>query len=157
MNVGQWLLWGFAATVVLTTLLSGFQGFGVTRLNMPYLLGTILTPSRDRAKALGFVLHFALGWALAGLYIAIMVAWGGPTLWRGAILGAVHGAFLLLPISMVLPSMHPRMVSEEHGPTAARQLEPPGFLGLHYGATTPIAILLAHIAYGALLGAFYRA
>jgi len=37
-----------------------------------------------------------------------------------------------------------------------RQLEPPGFLGLHYGIQTPISIVLAHVAFGAVLGGFYH-
>ena len=52
--------------------------------------------------------------------------------------------------------MHPRMASEQHGPTPTRQLEPPGFLALNYGRRTPISLLLAHLVYGAILGAFYR-
>ena len=40
MNWSSWLLWGFVATVVLTTLLAGSQGIGMTRMNVPYLLGT---------------------------------------------------------------------------------------------------------------------
>ena len=40
-------------------------------------------------------------------------------------------------------------------PTVARQLEPPGFLGLHYGIRTPISVLVAHTIFGVILGAFY--
>jgi len=36
------------------------------------------------------------------------------------------------------------------------QLEPPGPLALHYGVQTPVSIVLAHVIYGAVLGAFYR-
>jgi hypothetical protein len=42
------------------------------------------------------------------------------------------------------------------GPTAQNMLEPPGFLALHYGMQTPLAILLSHLVFGAILGAFYR-
>ena len=48
------------------------------------------------------------------------------------------------------------MASEQHGPTPTRQLEPPGFLALNYGRRTPISVLVAHLVYGAILGAFYR-
>ena len=41
MNWGSWLLWGFVATVVLTAILGGSQGLGMTRMNIPYLLGTM--------------------------------------------------------------------------------------------------------------------
>jgi hypothetical protein len=36
-----------------------------------------------------------------------------------------------------------------------RQLEPPGFLALNYGYQTPASVLVAHVAYGSILGAFY--
>ena len=55
----------------------------------------------------------------------------------------------------VLPALHPRMASEHHGPTVVRQLEPPGFLGLHYGYQTPVSVVVAHAVFGAILGGFY--
>jgi hypothetical protein len=33
-------------------------------------------------------------------------------------------------------------------------LEPPGFLMLNYGRRTPFVTLIAHIAYGAIVGGF---
>jgi hypothetical protein len=51
--------------------------------------------------------------------------------------------------------MHPRMAGETRGPTPTRQLEPPGFFALNYGRSSPVVVLLAHLAYGAILGAFY--
>jgi len=36
-----------------------------------------------------------------------------------------------------------------------RQLEPPGFLALNYGYETPVSVLIAHVAYGIVLGLFY--
>jgi hypothetical protein len=35
-------------------------------------------------------------------------------------------------------------------------LEPPGFFALNYGYRTPLAVLIAHIAYGMVLGGFYE-
>jgi hypothetical protein len=55
-----------------------------------------------------------------------------------------------------LPGLHPRMASEQRGPTPTRQLEPPGFLALNYGRRTPLSVVLAHLLYGGILGAFYR-
>ncbi len=56
----------------------------------------------------------------------------------------------------MLPDLHPRMASERHGPTPTRLLQPPGFLGLHYGLRTPLVVVAAHIVYGVVLGAVYR-
>jgi hypothetical protein len=48
------------------------------------------------------------------------------------------------------------MASEQRGPEPTRQLEPPGFMALNYGRRTPLLTLLAHLVYGAIIGAFYR-
>jgi uncharacterized membrane protein YagU involved in acid resistance len=155
MNWDSWLLWGFVSTVVLTAILGGSQGWGLTRMNLPYLLGTMFTPNRDRAKLFGVLVHFANGWIFSLVYVAAFHAWGMATWWLGALTGLVHASFVLAVLMPVLPGMHPRMANEQYGPTVVRQLEPPGFLALHYGIQTPISVIVAHIVFGAILGAFY--
>lgn len=156
MNWGSWLLWGFASTVVLTSLLAASQGMGITRMNLPYLLGTLFTPNRDRAKLLGSVAHFINGWIFSLVYVAAFHAWGRANWWLGALIGLVHATFVLTVLMAVLPSLHPRMANEERGPTVVRQLEPPGFLALHYGVRTPLSVVATHVIFGAILGAFYH-
>jgi hypothetical protein len=155
MSVGSWLLWGFVSTVVLTTILAGSQGLGMTRMNIPYMLGTIFTPDRDRAKVMGILLHFVNGWFFSLLYVLAFELWGVSTWWLGMFIGLVHASFVLTVAMPVLPGMHPRMANEQYGPTVVRQLEPPGFLALHYGIRTPISVLLAHAVFGSILGGFY--
>ena len=155
MTIGSWLLWGFVSTVVLTALLNGSQGLGMTRMNAPYLLGTIFTPNRDRAKWIGVFVHFVNGWIFSLIYVAAFQAWGAATWWLGALAGLVHSSFVLTVGLPLLPAWHPRMANEQYGPTVVRELEPPGFLALHYGTGTPISIVFAHLVYGAILGAFY--
>jgi uncharacterized membrane protein YagU involved in acid resistance len=150
------LLWGFVGTVVLTGLQSASQGLGLTRMSLPFMLGTLVTADRDRAKIVGFVLHALNGWLFAFLYAAAFESGRRASIQRGALIGLVHGLFVLLVGMPLLPGLHPRMAGEQRGPTATRQLEPPGFLALHYGRRTPIAVLIAHVVYGIILGAFYR-
>ena len=76
MNWGSWALWGFVATIVLTTLMAGSQGLGFTRMNLPYMLGSMFTPSRDRAKLIGFFLHLINGWLFSLIYVAAFHLWG---------------------------------------------------------------------------------
>jgi len=156
MNMRGLGLWGFVGTVVLTGLLSASQSLGLTRMNLPFMVGTLATPNRDRAKAVGFGLHFMNGWLFASVYIAAFQSWRRAGWWRGALIGMVHGLFVLVVAMPLLPAFHPRMASEQQGPTPTRQLEPPGFLALHYGRRTPISVMIAHIIYGSILGAFYR-
>lgn len=155
MNVGSWLLWGFVGTVVLTTVMAASQGLRLTRMSLPYMLGTLFTPSRDRAKLVGFLLHVFNGWMFSLLYVAAFHSLGFASGWLGAFIGFVHAAFVLTAGMVIVPGLHPRMASEQQGPTVARQLEPPGFLALNYGARTPLSILVAHLVYGAIIGAFY--
>jgi len=80
---------------------------------------------------------------------------GKSTWWFGAAIGLVQAIFVLTVALPMLPALHPRMANEQYGPTVVRQLEPPGFLGLHYGWRTPISVLIAHAIFGSILGAFY--
>ena len=156
MNWGSWLLWCFVANLMLTTVSSATQGLGLTRMNFPYMLGTILTPNRDKAKLQGFLVHAAAGWAFSLIYVLIFQSLGAAGWWRGAIIGVLHAFFVLIVVVALLPGLHPRMASEQHGPDAHNALEPPGFLALNYGVQTPVAVILSHAIFGAILGAFYH-
>lgn len=155
MNWESWVLWGFVATVAQTTVMSVSQGLHLTRMSMPYLLGTMVTSHRDRANAIGIALHMLNGWFFSLIYVAAFESWGRATWWAGAAIGVVQAAFVLTVGMRLLPGIHPRMASETQGPTVARQLEPPGFLALNYGYQTPLSVLIAHLAYGIILGSFY--
>jgi hypothetical protein len=156
MNIRGTMLWGFVSTIVLTGIMSGSQALGLTRMSLPFMLGTMVSPNRERAKLVGFLIHMINGWLFAALYAAAFQSWRRAGWRRGALIGGVHASFVLGAGMPLLPSMHPRMASEEQGPTPTRQLEPPGFFALHYGRRTPVAVMIAHLVYGAILGAFYR-
>ena len=156
MNIASWALWGFVGTVVLTIVLAGSQGLGLTRMNIPFMLGTIFRGAHRPAARIGFFVHLVNGWLFALAYVAAFHAWGGATWWRGAAIGIVHALFVLCALMPVLPVMHPRMAMAEQGPSSLRMLEPPGFLAMHYGMPTPVSVFVAHILYGGILGAFYR-
>jgi hypothetical protein len=146
------LLWGFVATAVLTTILEGSQGVGLSRLSLPFLLGMACTGRRDAAMVLGVVLYLLGGWIFAALYYLLFLELGRSGVWIGGLVGALHGAVLLVVVLPVLPFVHPRMASEHDGPADRPRLQPPGFLGLHYGYRTPLTTLVGHIAYGAVVG-----
>jgi hypothetical protein len=146
------LLWGLIATVAMTTILQGAQGLGLSRLSLPFLVGTFFTGDRRRAVVLGYALYTVGGWLFALLYFLLFASLGLHTWWFGALVGVLHGLFLLVGALPLLPYAHPRMASEYDGPTALRQLEPPGFLGLNYGSRTPLTTLLGQAVYGAILG-----
>jgi uncharacterized membrane protein YagU involved in acid resistance len=155
MNWNSWFLWGFISTIVLTTLMSGSQGLGMTRMNIPYLLGTLFTPNRDKAKLIGIFFHLINGWLFSLIYVFAFEVMGTAAWWFGGLLGLLQALFVLIVGIPLLPSIHPRMANEQQGPTVVRQLEPPGFLAMHYGIRTPISVIIAHILFGMILGSFY--
>ena len=156
MNFWSAVLWGFVGTIVLTTIMSGSQGLGLTRMSLPFLIGTIVTPNRDRAMLFGTLIHLLDGWLFALLYVAAFESWHRSNWALGGGIGLLHGAVVLIVAMPLVPAVHPRMVSEHSGPTPNRQLQPPGFLALHYGRRTPLVTMLAHLTYGIILGSFYH-
>jgi uncharacterized membrane protein YagU involved in acid resistance len=156
MNLPDTILWGLASTVVLTIALSAGHHLRMTRLSVAFLVGTMFTPARDRALVIGYGAHLVVGTLFAFLYAALFDSMGKATWWIGAGFGAVHGLFVLVVVMTALPGLHPYMVSESNGPTPNRLLQPPGFMGLNYGHRTPYVALVAHVLYGAILGAMYR-
>lgn len=155
MNVGNLILWGFAATIILTTIMAASKPLGLTRMDLPFMLGSMFTPSRNKAPWIGSLVHLLMGWIFAFIYGAAFESSGLHTWWFGLAIGFVHGAFVLTVGMLVVNYSHPRMANPFHGPTPTRQLEPPGFLALNYGKGTPIVSLLAHMIYGGVLGLFY--
>jgi hypothetical protein len=150
-----WLLWGLVGTALLTLISEIAQGMRLSRMSLPYVLGTFVSANRDRALVAGMLLHFAIGLVFAFVYIAAFHALGGATWWRGTWLGLLHAALLLTAGCRALPGLHPRMASEQQEPTEIRALEPPGFLALNYGHATPLVVIFEHVVFGFVLGTLY--
>uniref|UniRef100_UPI002457B170 hypothetical protein n=1 Tax=Nocardia abscessus TaxID=120957 RepID=UPI002457B170 len=152
--------WGTAAgafvgTLLLTTALRTANELHLTRIDLPFLLGTVVTVNRTRAKAIGYLIHFVNGQIFGFIYYAIFAAihhagWG-----TGALFGLAHGLFAgTALVNIVLPLVHPRMGSEMTSAPDVALLEPPGFLLLNYGIGTPVVTLVGHIGYGTIVGGF---
>ena len=146
---------GVVGTVILTTALRGAQELGWTRMDLPLLLGTIFTADRRRASVLGYGRHFMNGVLFALVYYAVFAGVGRAGWLFGAALGLAHGAFAGgALVNVLLPVVHPRMGTPWSDATETPILEPPGYLLRNYGERTLMGNLIAHIAYGAVVGGF---
>ena len=155
MSVGGALAGGFVGTLVLTTALRTANELGVTRIDLPFLLGTALTADRGRAKAVGYVMHFVAGEVFALVYWAIFSAIHASGWPPGALFGLLHGIVSSTAlVNVLLPVVHPRMGSPLSAADSRPLLEPPGFLMRNYGRGTTIVTLAAHVAYGTIVGGF---
>jgi hypothetical protein len=149
-----WATFGFVATVFLTSIMVASQLFGLSRMDLPLMLGTILVEDPDRARVIGFVIHLVNGQIFALLYVAAFALIGSASWWLGGLFGLAHGVAALVVIVPILPGVHSRMASERTGPDLRAVLEPPGPFCLNYGRQTPVFTIAAHVVYGVLLGSF---
>jgi hypothetical protein len=154
MSIWGALAGGFVGTLVPTALRTASE-LRLTRMDIPFLLSTAFTANRLLAKALGYLLHFAIGLGLRARLLRDLrrhrserlVARRAP---RPRARARRHHRPRQRPATAPPPT---------HGLTPDRRkhvalLEPPGFLMLNYGPQTPIVNVLAHIAYGTIVGGF---
>jgi hypothetical protein len=143
-------------TAVMTAVMETAQARGMTRMSLPYLLGTMVGRRRATVRISGIALHFVNGALFASGY-ALVFTRARRADWRiGAALGLLHGAVVLVAGLPVIQEIHPRMAEEDEGPDPTPMLQPPGFMALNYGVRTPVVTLAAHAVYGAIVGSFYR-
>jgi hypothetical protein len=128
---------------------------GLTRMDIPFLLGTAVTEDRVRAKAAGYALHFVFGLLFALAYWVVFVVIDESGVLLGALFGLVHALFASSAlVNVLLPVVHPRMGTGFTAAGSSPLLEPPGFLLLNYGRQTPLVTVIAHVVYGAIVGGF---
>jgi hypothetical protein len=143
---------------VLTTGLRAATELRLTRTDLPFLLGTAFTGDRRRARAFGYLLHFLAGLVFSSIYYVVFLAIDESSWWLGGVFGLIHGLFAgSALVNILLPLVHPRMGSTASAAGSRPLLEPPGFLMLNYGPSTPAVTLLLHVAYGAIVGGFTAA
>src|SRR6266704_3615710 len=112
MDWSGWALFGLVATTLLTVVMIGAQLAGYTRLDVPLLLGTLVTEDPDRARAAGFFIHLAIGQGFALGYAATFALLDTATWWLGGLLGLLHAAVALTVLVPLLGGVHPRIASD---------------------------------------------
>lgn len=157
MDWAGWALFGLVATTALTAVMIAAQLSGLTRLDLPLLLGTIVTEDPDRARVAGFFIHLGIGEGVAFGYAATFALLDEANWWLGGLLGLLQAAVALTVLVPLLSGVHPRIASERAGPSSTAALEPPGLLGLNYGVETPLVAIAAHLVYGIALGILLHA
>jgi hypothetical protein len=135
---------GLAGTIALTAVMLLGTALGAGRLNFPMLLGTMFAPPGPQALAIGFAWHFLNGVVFALVYAATLAGLSLAADWTsGAMLGLAH----LVVVGVLLAAagaVHPR-IRRGHMPA-------PGPFASRYGAAGVAVLLVAHVAFGALVG-----
>jgi hypothetical protein len=134
-NLMRGIASGFVATIVLSSIMLMKQAMGLVPQLDP--VGMITQMSGAQSTIVGWVVHFFIG----TIFWGVLYAWLDPFLpgshwFRGATFAT--GAWLLMMITMM-------------------PMSGAGFFGLHMGKMAPIATLVLHWVYGAVLGGVYGA
>jgi hypothetical protein len=144
---------GLLGTVVMTTMLRAASEFGITRMDLPFLLGTTVSDDRRRAKVYGYIAHFVLGLLFAVGYALLFRATGHNGWMTGLVFGIVHAVFMgTTLVNVLLPIVNPRIGTPETAADEIALIEAPGFMMLNYGRSTFVVTMLGHMAYGAIVG-----
>jgi hypothetical protein len=147
MRVGLAFLAGVIGGAVMAGLLMVARSLGLFEMNMPMVLGTMITrtPSSG-AWILGFIMHLVISGLIALIYAAGFEAIRRSTWWLGVLGGVIHavigGLFL-----WALPALHPAIPDV---------LPAPGPFGINFGATSVAGFIVFHLIYGAIVGGIYR-
>jgi len=137
-NIGHGIVAGFVATVVLSVLMLIKAGLGMLpEMNAIRMLAQMGNQyvGLPAAPALGWLAHFLIGAILWGVLFAALVRHLPGALWLRGVLFSI-GAWLLMLI-IVMP------------------MAGAGFFGLGIGVGAPVATLVLHLVFGAVLGATY--
>ncbi len=149
--LGAGLLGGVAFLMVVTM----GRAIGMTRMNFLEVLGTMMTPNAPKTTVygVGLMAHLmasaGFGLAHAGILHAIGVTTVGQAAGWDLVIGAAHGAVVLMVLPMMLNAMHPLVRKQA--------MEAPGVALTGFGAGTPIGSLMAHVAFGLVAGSVYAA
>lgn len=155
MSVLGALVGGLVGTILLTSGMRAATALGLTRMDLPFLLGTAFSDRRTHAKVIGYLLHFGFGLAFAVGYWGVFSVIGHAGWLLGTLLGLVHALFAgTALVGILLPAVHPRMANELTAASTSPLLEPPGFMMLNYGRRTPLVAVALHAIYGAVVGGF---
>jgi hypothetical protein len=143
------LIWGFLGSAAFAGVLGSMERAGVTHLDWFDVLGSLFARARSpEARRIGMVAHFSVGLLLSIGWAYTCALFRVPATW---VSGLIWGLGLFFLTSLLLTSIgafHPAMrrgEAPDPGPAAA-----------NLGGLTTMGLLVAHLAYGILLGGLYR-
>lgn len=138
-SIGYGILAGFIATIVLSILMVLKSAMGMMpQLNAIHMLSNMGAnyAGLPASPIMGWLMHFFIGAVLWGVLFALIAPKLGGHYWLRGVIFSI-GAWVLM---MIIPM-----------PMAGA-----GFFGLNLGIGAPIATLVLHIIFGAVLGGAYR-
>ncbi len=163
----QGIVAGAGGVVAMSMLMRMGMAVGMTTMDLPTVLGSMVRRDRAGAQPLGMMAHLVNGLAFGVIYAVIWWALGighftiGSAWWVGLIFGAVHATVFAMMMPM-MSAMHPRVQAAPQpalagGPRDEVTLPRFGLGGTGFGRGTPMGVYLAHLAYGGVWAIIFAA
>jgi hypothetical protein len=152
-EAGTAIVAGLVGGVAFLAVVTMGLAIGMTRMNFLRVLGSMMAPKAPPARtyAIGFAIHMMLsalfGLAHAGILTTLEVTSVGGAVGWDALIAAVHGVGALVVMPVLLGMAHPLVRTGD--------LERPGSFMTGFGPMTPVGSLVAHVAFGLIVGAIY--
>lgn len=152
-QIGPALVAGFVGTVAMTGVMMMGRASGMTSMDMPLMIGGMLTDDESKARRLGMAVHILMmGTVVFGtIYGLLFTALDSDAVLTGLVIGVLHGLVFGVMVLPMMPALHPRMKVSSDG----FHLEKPGVLGVSYGKGTALGIVMAHAVYGLVVALVY--
>jgi len=129
------LIGGLAGTTAMTLLLQIPKWIGLGNIDIIRAVGALTTQKHKEAFLSGLIIHFGAGIIFAYAYVFLLSLSHIPiNPLTGLFLGSLHGALIMLLVSITILEHHPIATYHERGPM------------------TGFAQLLAHMVYGLVVG-----
>ncbi len=152
-SAGDAIVSGLIAAVAMLAVVYGGKAMGMTTMDLLKMLGTMVSPKAEGTTAygIGLMVHLMMGagFALidAGLLHAFDPTSSGSAAGLGLLFGAIHG--------MVVTVMMPAMLKMAHPLVKSGEMDDPGQFMTGMGKMTPIGMVMAHVVFGLVAGAYY--
>ena len=129
------LIGGLAGTAAMNLLLQIPKWVGLGNIDIIRAAGALITRKQERAFLPGLIIHFGAGIIFAYAYVLLLSLSHIPiNPLTGLFLGSLHGALIMLLVSIMILEHHPIATYHDRGPM------------------TGFAQLLAHMVYGLIVG-----
>ncbi|MGC1478869.1 MAG: DUF6789 family protein [Chthoniobacterales bacterium] len=126
---------GIVGTALMTAFLLIPRWLKIANVDIIRAVGALVTKREDNAWKPGMAIHLFSGIVFGYIYWAALSLAGLPlNIWTGIVLGAVHGAIVMLLTGIAVMEHHPMRKYQDRGPMT-------GFMQL-----------LAHVIYGGTVG-----
>lgn len=129
------LVGGVLGTAAMTVFLLFPRWLNIGHVDIIRAVGALITKRQDGAFTVGLIVHLASGIVFGYLYYGFLTLSRLPIdIWTGIVMGAIHGAIVMLLTSIVVMEHHPMSKYQLRGPM------------------TGVMQFLAHVLYGAIFG-----